>query len=142
MERVEKISPSTTTIQALAAVSDISKILPVQAAAQSKSKATSPHTPSPLQTLAPAPPLEPLVQTFATPLDRKKGRLERSKRLQTVDNSTSNYTAASSNNTTTTPTSYSAWEGLVKESFGQIAWPITLTSWELVDDRVNIVPNR
>lgn len=137
MERDEKISPSIT------AVLDISTMLPVQAATHSKHRATSPHTPSPLQTLAPAPPLQPLVQTFVTPLHRKKGRLERSERLQTVDNSTSN-SGASLNNTATTPTptSYSAWEALVKESFGQISWPIKITSWELVDDRVKIVPNR
>ncbi|XP_039960598.1 GTPase-activating Rap/Ran-GAP domain-like protein 3 isoform X1 [Bactrocera tryoni] len=143
MERDEKRSPSTTTNQTIDAVSDASTMLPVDAATDSKPKATSPHTPSPLQTLVPASPLQPLVQTFTTPLHRKKGRLERSERLQTVDNSNANYSAATSNNTTTTPTptSYSAWEALVKESFGQIAWPIKITSWELVDDRVKIVPN-
>ncbi|XP_029409205.2 GTPase-activating Rap/Ran-GAP domain-like protein 3 isoform X2 [Bactrocera dorsalis] len=145
MERDEKLSPSATTNQTIGAVSDASMMLPVQAATDSKPKATSSHTPSPLQTLVTAPPLQPLVQTFTTPLHRKKGRLERSERLQTVDNSTANYSAAHSNNTTTTPTptltSYSAWEALVKESFGQIAWPIKITSWELVDDQVKIVPN-
>ncbi|XP_059224080.1 GTPase-activating Rap/Ran-GAP domain-like protein 3 isoform X1 [Stomoxys calcitrans] len=94
----------------------------------SPSSATSPHTP----------PLQPLVQTFTAPLHRKKGRLQRSERLQTVDSSSNN---SSANNSTTTPTSFSAWEALVKESFGQIAWPIKITSWELVDDRVKVVPN-
>lgn len=96
----------------------------------SPSTATSPHTP----------PLQPLVQTFTAPLHRKKGRLQRSERLHTVDNGGSN--SSSGNNSTSTPTSYSAWEALVKESFGQIAWPIKITSWELVDDRVKVVPNR
>lgn len=95
----------------------------------SPSSATSPHTP----------PLQPLVQTFTAPLHRKKGRLQRSERLQTLDSSSNN---SSGNNSTTTPTSFSAWEALVKESFGQIAWPIKITSWELVDDRVKVVPNR
>lgn len=95
----------------------------------SPSTATSPHTP----------PLQPLVQTFTAPLHRKKGRLQRSERLQTVDSGSN---SSSGNNSTSTPTSYSAWEALVKESFGQIAWPIKITSWELVDDRVKVVPNR
>lgn len=57
---------------------------------------------------------------------RKKGRLQRSERLQS-DSSAS---------------SYASWEALVRESFGQVAWPIKITSWELVDDRIQIVPTR
>lgn len=29
---------------------------------------------------------------------------------------------------------YSSWEVLIRDSFGQIAWPIKFTSWELIDD--------
>ncbi|XP_067641103.1 GTPase-activating Rap/Ran-GAP domain-like protein 3 isoform X1 [Eurosta solidaginis] len=109
----------------------------------------SPNTPqtfvatqSTLASPAPNTPLQPLIQTFTTPLHRKKGRLQRSERLQTLDNSSTNCSSSTSGgNATTTPTSYSAWEALVKESFGHIAWPIKITSWELVDERVKIVPN-
>ncbi|XP_055846645.1 GTPase-activating Rap/Ran-GAP domain-like protein 3 isoform X2 [Episyrphus balteatus] len=67
------------------------------------------------------------TSSLITPLSmqRKKGRLQRSQRLPTDNVSI---------------TSYSAWEALIKESFGQVAWPVKITSWELVDDRVKAVP--
>uniref|UniRef100_A0A1A9VUN6 Uncharacterized protein n=1 Tax=Glossina austeni TaxID=7395 RepID=A0A1A9VUN6_GLOAU len=97
--------------------------------------ATSPLTPT-----TPTPtPTPPLIQTITNSLQRKKGRLQRSERLQTQESATS---STNSNNSSATSTTFSAWEALVKESFGQIAWPIKITSWELVDDKVKIVPNR
>ena len=52
------------------------------------------------------------------PSPRRRARLQRSERLQSE-----------------TQTPYSSWEALVRDSFGQIAWPIKITSWELVVDR-------
>lgn len=49
---------------------------------------------------------------------KKKGKLQRSERLQSE----------------TSNSSMSAWEALLKESFGNVAWPIKIKSWELVDD--------
>ncbi|XP_058447300.1 GTPase-activating Rap/Ran-GAP domain-like protein 3 isoform X3 [Malaya genurostris] len=49
---------------------------------------------------------------------RRRARLQRSERLQ-------------SDNSSSSPSSYSAWETLIRDSFGQIAWPIRITSWEL-----------
>lgn len=57
---------------------------------------------------------------------KKKGKLQRSERLQS-DSSNS---------------SMSSWEALLKESFGHVAWPIKIKSWELVDDRGQKVPYR
>lgn len=56
---------------------------------------------------------------------KQRGRLQRSERLHS-DNSTS----------------YSSWETLVRDSFGHIAWPIRITSWELVNDKAESVPTR
>uniref|UniRef100_A0A1B0A0Z8 Uncharacterized protein n=1 Tax=Glossina pallidipes TaxID=7398 RepID=A0A1B0A0Z8_GLOPL len=102
------------------------------------------RTPSPLNATSPltptaTTPTPPLIQTITNSLQRKKGRLQRSERLQTQESATS---STNSNNSSATSTTFSAWEALVKESFGQIAWPIKITSWELVDDKVKIVPNR
>ncbi|XP_054729663.1 GTPase-activating Rap/Ran-GAP domain-like protein 3 isoform X1 [Anastrepha obliqua] len=154
MESLEKISHCTTSTEMpMATATGIGTLLTARTPTptHTMSVSTSPHTPpSVTPKMPPFPssstttmttPLQPLVQTFTTPLHRKKGRLQRSERLQTVDNSSTNCSSASASNATTTPTSYSAWEALVKESFGQIAWPIKITSWELVDDRVKIVPN-
>lgn len=55
---------------------------------------------------------------------RRRARLQRSERLQSDVN-----------------TPYSSWEALVRDSFGQIAWPIRITSWELVDGN-EVVPTR
>ncbi len=57
---------------------------------------------------------------------KQRGRLQRSERLHS-DNSA---------------TSYSSWETLVRDSFGHIAWPIRITSWELVNDTPEKVPTR
>lgn len=57
------------------------------------------------------------------PSPRRRARLQRSERLQSE-----------------TQAPYSSWEALVRDSFGQIAWPIKITSWELVVDRANAVP--
>jgi hypothetical protein len=46
---------------------------------------------------------------------RRRARLQRSERLQSE-------------------TSYSLWEALIRDSFGQVAWPIRITSWEVVND--------
>lgn len=56
---------------------------------------------------------------------RRRARLQRSERLQSDVN-----------------TPYSSWEALVRDSFGQIAWPIRITSWELVADGNEVVPTR
>uniref|UniRef100_A0A1A9W664 Uncharacterized protein n=1 Tax=Glossina brevipalpis TaxID=37001 RepID=A0A1A9W664_9MUSC len=100
------------------------------------------RTPSPLNATSPltptgTTPTPPLIQTITNSLQRKKGRLQRSERLQTQESAAS---STNSNNTSAQSTTFSAWEALVKESFGQIAWPIKITSWELVDDKVKIVP--
>ncbi|KAI9589815.1 hypothetical protein GQX74_007983 [Glossina fuscipes] len=102
------------------------------------------RTPSPLNATSPltptaTTPTPPLIQTITNSLQRKKGRLQRSERLQTQESATSS--TNSNNSSATSTTTFSAWEALVKESFGQIAWPIKITSWELVDDKVKIVPN-
>lgn len=39
-------------------------------------------------------------------------------------------------------TPYSSWETLVRDSFGQVAWPIKITSWELVENVSDVVPTR
>lgn len=55
---------------------------------------------------------------------RRRARLQRSERLHSEN-------------------SYSSWEALIRDSFGQIAWPIRITSWELVDDSAaDCVPTR
>ncbi|KFB52835.1 hypothetical protein ZHAS_00021105 [Anopheles sinensis] len=51
---------------------------------------------------------------------RRRARLQRSERLQS-DNSQSSHSP-----------SYSSWEALIRDSFGQIVWPIRITSWEVV----------
>uniref|UniRef100_A0A182QIN2 Uncharacterized protein n=1 Tax=Anopheles farauti TaxID=69004 RepID=A0A182QIN2_9DIPT len=53
---------------------------------------------------------------------RRRARLQRSERLQSDHSSQS---------------SYSSWEALIRDSFGQIVWPIRITSWEMVQsDRI------
>lgn len=59
----------------------------------------------------------------ATP--KRRGRLQRSERLLSDSH-----------------TPYSSWEALVRDSFGHIAWPIKITSWELVMDGSDVVPTR
>uniref|UniRef100_A0A182LZH6 Uncharacterized protein n=1 Tax=Anopheles culicifacies TaxID=139723 RepID=A0A182LZH6_9DIPT len=49
---------------------------------------------------------------------RRRARLQRSERLQ-------------SDHSQSSP-SYSSWEALIRDSFGQIVWPIRITSWEMV----------
>lgn len=62
--------------------------------------------------------------TAATgPSPRRRARLQRSERLHSE-----------------THTPYSSWEALVRDSFGQIAWPIKITSWELMVDRASGPP--
>lgn len=39
-------------------------------------------------------------------------------------------------------TTYSSWEALVRDSFGHIACPIQITSWELIMDGSDVVPTR
>uniref|UniRef100_A0A182TJU0 Uncharacterized protein n=1 Tax=Anopheles melas TaxID=34690 RepID=A0A182TJU0_9DIPT len=51
---------------------------------------------------------------------RRRARLQRSERLQS-DHSQSSQSP-----------SYSSWEALIRDSFGQIVWPIRITSWEMV----------
>ncbi|KAL5275099.1 GARNL3 family protein [Megaselia abdita] len=55
---------------------------------------------------------------------KKRSKLQRSERLHS-DSSNS---------------SMSSWETLLKESFGHVAWPIKIKSWELVDDHGQKVP--
>lgn len=51
---------------------------------------------------------------------RRRARLQRSERLQSESSQSSQ------------SPSYSSWEALIRDSFGQIVWPIRITSWELV----------
>ncbi len=60
----------------------------------------------------------------AAPSPRRRARLQRSERLHSESS-----------------TPYSSWEALIRDSFGQIAWPIKITSWELVTD-TDSVPTR
>lgn len=62
------------------------------------------------------------------PSPRRRQRLQRSERL---------HSASSGDNG-----QYASWEALVRESFGHIAWPIKITSWELTVDGVDVVPTR
>ncbi|GAB0088028.1 uncharacterized protein DMENIID0001_024040 [Sergentomyia squamirostris] len=70
----------------------------------------------------------PLVGASSTSSPQRRTRLQRSERVP----------GATSNDSPT----YSSWETLVRDSFGQITWPIRLTSWELVNDPAEIVPTR
>lgn len=56
---------------------------------------------------------------------KRRARLQRSERLHSDSH-----------------TPYSSWEALVRDSFGHIAWPIKITSWELVMDGGDVVPTR
>lgn len=56
---------------------------------------------------------------------RRRARLQRSERLHSESN-----------------TPYSSWEALVRDTFGSLAWPIKITSWELVADAGDVVPTR
>lgn len=56
---------------------------------------------------------------------RRRARLQRSERLHSDSH-----------------TPYSSWETLVRDTFGHIAWPIKITSWELVVDGNDVVPTR
>lgn len=64
------------------------------------------------------------ASTSAAPSPRRRARLQRSERLHSESS-----------------TPYSSWEALIRDSFGQIAWPIKITSWELVTD-TECVPTR
>uniref|UniRef100_A0A182J0B5 Uncharacterized protein n=1 Tax=Anopheles atroparvus TaxID=41427 RepID=A0A182J0B5_ANOAO len=55
---------------------------------------------------------------------RRRARLQRSERLQ-------------SDNSQPSP-SYSSWEALIRDSFGQIVWPIRITSWEVVQSESRV----
>lgn len=66
----------------------------------------------------------------------RRSRLQRSERLQS-DQSASSTT---SNSNSAGNGSYSSWETLVRDSFGHVAWPVKITSWELVTDRAESVP--
>ncbi|XP_050068200.1 GTPase-activating Rap/Ran-GAP domain-like protein 3 isoform X1 [Anopheles maculipalpis] len=61
-------------------------------------------------------PAGPGQQSSLSP--RRRARLQRSERLQ-------------SDHSQSSP-SYSSWEALIRDSFGQIVWPIRITSWEMV----------
>ncbi|XP_055295173.1 GTPase-activating Rap/Ran-GAP domain-like protein 3 isoform X2 [Sitodiplosis mosellana] len=54
---------------------------------------------------------------------KRRARLQRSERLHSDSH-----------------TPYSSWEALVRDSFGHIAWPIKITSWELLTDNADVVP--
>lgn len=56
---------------------------------------------------------------------KRRARLQRSERLHSDSH-----------------TPYSSWEALVRDSFGHIAWPIKITSWELFMDGSDVVPTR
>lgn len=58
----------------------------------------------------------------------RRGRLQRSERLLSDHSNTSSAGGGVSG-------SYSSWEALVRDSFGHVAWPMKITSWELVSDR-------
>lgn len=60
----------------------------------------------------PAPPLTSTAQISP----KRRSRLQRSTRLQPEQPSSSGY---------------STWEALIRDSFGQIVWPIRITSWDL-----------
>lgn len=64
------------------------------------------------------------TSTAASASPRRRGRLQRSERLHSESS-----------------TPYSSWEALIRDSFGQIAWPIKITSWELVTE-ADTVPTR
>ncbi|XP_049279711.1 GTPase-activating Rap/Ran-GAP domain-like protein 3 isoform X1 [Anopheles funestus] len=63
-------------------------------------------------------PAGPGQQSSLSP--RRRARLQRSERLQ-------------SDHSQSSP-SYSSWEALIRDSFGQIVWPIRITSWEMVQN--------
>uniref|UniRef100_W8AJE0 GTPase-activating Rap/Ran-GAP domain-like protein 3 n=1 Tax=Ceratitis capitata TaxID=7213 RepID=W8AJE0_CERCA len=144
MERVEHKSQCTTSNEANTTVSQLNtKLIPhTTPLTQKIQKALSPLDFPPSSLLPAKTSLQPLMHALTTPMDKKKGRLQRSERLLTIDNIVTNCSSGEvKSSTTTIPTAYSPWEAFVKESFGQIAWPIKITSWESADDRVKIVPN-
>ncbi|XP_055677387.1 GTPase-activating Rap/Ran-GAP domain-like protein 3 isoform X3 [Lutzomyia longipalpis] len=71
----------------------------------------------------------PILGASSSSSPQRRTRLQRSERLPGPASSESNATST-----------YSSWETLVRDSFGQITWPIRLTSWELVNDPAEIVP--
>lgn len=76
------------------------------------------------------------------PPTTRRGRLQRSERLLS-DHSGSSQTGSNAPAVATTAAgggSYSSWEALVRDSFGHVAWPMKITSWELVADREEAVP--
>lgn len=82
----------------------------------------------------------------------RRCRLQRSERLlsggsdsPTPPNSAHSHGSGGSSSSSSGGGQYSSWEVLIRDSFGQIAWPIKFTSWELIDDNNKLkesVPNR
>lgn len=68
----------------------------------------------------------------------RRCRLQRSERLQSGGDSPTPPSSAHSHSAGggggASAGQYSSWEVLIRDSFGQIAWPIKFTSWELIDD--------
>lgn len=83
----------------------------------------SPSSPSP----SPATPAATVARQASIPC-RRRGRLQRSERLQS-DGSSSSSVASQHQNP-----SYSSLEALIRDSFGQIVWPIRITSWDLLNN--------
>ncbi|XP_062711925.1 GTPase-activating Rap/Ran-GAP domain-like protein 3 isoform X3 [Aedes albopictus] len=108
-------SPSSTSITAASAAVAKSP-LESSSAAPTVSTATSTagvHQPAQATSLSP----------------RRRARLQRSERLQSENSQSS---PASSSAAT-----YPAWEALIRDSFGQIVWPIRITSWELTSSNTS-----
>lgn len=108
-------------------------------------------------TTPPPPPLS-MVGASSSCSPHRRCRLQRSERLQSggSDSSPTPPNSAHSHGSSGSGSSsgggsgglggqYSSWEVLIRDSFGQIAWPIKFTSWELIDDNNKLkesVPNR
>lgn len=92
------------------------------------------HSASPMASNAPT--ASASGSTSSSP--QRRCRLQRSERLQSGSDSptppNSAHSHSSSGGSGRNSGQYSSWEVLIRDSFGQIAWPIKFTSWELIDD--------
>lgn len=101
--------------------------------------ASLPDTEFPMTTNAP-PAAAASHQGSSNCSPHRRCRLQRSERLQsggespTPPNSAHSQSSSSSAGGGGSGGQYSSWEVLIRDSFGQIAWPIKFTSWELIDD--------
>ncbi|XP_052567253.1 GTPase-activating Rap/Ran-GAP domain-like protein 3 isoform X2 [Culex pipiens pallens] len=98
---------------------------PVSSAQQNIQSPSSP-SPSPAASIATgATPAATVARQASIPC-RRRGRLQRSERLQSDGSSAS---VSQHQNP-----SYSSLEALIRDSFGQIVWPIRITSWDLLNN--------